>query len=136
MPRNCCAAMSERFMPLAKFLRPKTPEIPPAPLVAPAESVQTDVAETLAAARRFRAGLADALDVALEQLLTEIAEGVLARELRIAGPDIAAIVAEALARHDDRKVLSIRAHPKDLESLAQFGGERIGDLAQRPGSVL
>ena len=53
-------------------------------MLEPAESV-TEYAATFGAVRRFRAALADALDVAVQQLLAEIAENVLARELTTRG---------------------------------------------------
>ena len=92
--------MSEGFVPLARFLRPPPPE--PAVALTSSRSRSRSVdrtcshseesfaqfAATFSAIRRFRAALGDALDVAVQQLLAEIAENVLARELRSPAPTL------------------------------------------------
>jgi len=134
MPKSCFAAMFERFVPLAAFLRPETP-----PLELPTESayeaVHPDVEDAVGAARRFRAGLADALDAGVLCLLREISTNVLGRELKIAQADVAAVVAAALARFDEERVLVIRAHCEDLEKLAAFGIECVADSRLRRGEL-
>jgi flagellar biosynthesis/type III secretory pathway protein FliH len=127
------------FTPLASVLRPARP----APLdaeSAPAASassptIPTEYADALGAARRFRAGLRDALDVAVTQCLQRIARDVLARELRLAKPDVKAIVDAALESCGAENVLSIRANPRDVDALSAVGLELIGDETMRPGDI-
>ncbi len=127
--------MFERFVPLAAFLRPERPRIDVPPEAVP-EPVHPDVEDALGAARRFRAALADALDVAVVHLLREISTNVLGRELKTARADVAAVVAAALARFEDERVLVIRAHREDLDALAVFEIECVADSRLRRGEVL
>jgi flagellar biosynthesis/type III secretory pathway protein FliH len=132
--------MSELYVPLALFLRPvepqdageKPPLVPPATPVAPS-SLQ--LVQTVSAARRFRAALADALEVSVNALLPAIARDVLGRDLRLAETDVAAIVNEALNRFSDEEVLRVRVHPHDFDALAGLALERIADEALEPGDV-
>jgi flagellar biosynthesis/type III secretory pathway protein FliH len=133
--------MHDTFVPLAEYLR--------APVAAPAEppALETDapsvevmpgeedalVEEALAEIRRFRAALADALDLRVERLLGDIAASVLARELRIAPADLRAVVTRELALAGEPP-LKIRAHPDDCESLEAWGAV-VADSAMRPGDV-
>jgi len=135
MPKSCFAVMFERFVPLAAFLRPERPriDVPPEEV---AEPVHPDVEDAVGAARRFRAALSDALDVAVVHLLREISANVLGRELKTADCDVAAIVAAALARFEDERVLVIRAHREDLDALAVFEIECVADSRLRRGEVL
>lgn len=140
MRTSCFVVMSDPFVPLAAYLRPPAPEpalassapTAPEPEIAP---VSFEYDETLRAARRFRAALADVLDAAVQQLLPTIAREVLARELRLEGADVAAIVTAALDRFDEERVLSVRAHPHDCEALARIELERIADDALLPGDI-
>ena len=59
---------------------------------ATAAALDGDVRDAIRDARLFRARLADAFDAALASLLRELAADVLARELRLAPCDLAAIV--------------------------------------------
>ncbi len=133
--------MSDEFVPLALFLRPAVsePATEPAP---PAASPPLEIAlrppereEALRAARRFRAALADALDAALQELLRTIASEVLARELRLGGADVAAIVSSALDRFADERIVSVRAHPQDCAALVAVPIERVADDSLTPGDV-
>jgi hypothetical protein len=129
---------SSGFMPLAAFLRP--PPVAPAetetPPAAPASTpISVEGIEALGAARRFHAGLRDALDVAVGQCLQRIAHRVLARELQIAPADVSAIVASALDSYAAENVLSIRANPRDLQALRAVGLELIGDEALHAGDI-
>jgi flagellar biosynthesis/type III secretory pathway protein FliH len=133
--------MHDAFVPLAAYLRSSEP----AP-VAPAEEerdepaaiadVQRDTpaGDELAEIRRFRAAIADALDLHLDRLLTGIAAGVLARELRIAPADLQAIVARELAQTGEPPV-RIRANPNDCASLAAWDGVVVADATLRGGDV-
>ena len=126
------------FTPLALFLRPpraEPPEPEPSPSAARADPLPLEYAEALGAARRFHAGLRDALEVAVAQCLRKISSDVIGREMQLAQADIAEIVKSALDSVPARDVLSIRANPRDLAALTAFGFELIGDAALRPGDV-
>jgi flagellar biosynthesis/type III secretory pathway protein FliH len=133
--------MSDAFVPLALFLRPpiaREPAIEPAP-PAPAEAAITPAAESdeaIRAARRFRAALADALDLRVHQLLSAIAREVLARELRLGAADVAAIVSGARDRFEVEKILRVRAHPADRDALADLELALVADAALQPGDIL
>ena len=86
--------------------------------------------------RRFRAALADALDVAVQQLLAEIAENVLARELRLAGADVAAVVAKTRERFSNERVLTVRVHPRDRNALRGLEIDAVVDESLAPGDVI
>ncbi len=139
--------MSEGFIPLARFLSPAPPEQvalslpqpgvlePLAPCSYPKESF-TEYAATFGALRRFRAALADALDVAVQELLAEIAENVLARELTLAGPDVAAVVAKTRERFSNERVLTVRVHPRDRNALCGLEIDAVLDESLAPGDVI
>lgn len=139
--------MSEGFIPLARFLSPPPAE-PVVPFLSqdpaageplapfePAETV-TEYVATFGAVRRFRAALADALDVAVQQLLAEIAENVLARELRLAGADVAAVVAKTRERFSNERVLTVRVHPRDRNALRGLEIDAVVDESLAPGDVI
>ncbi len=140
--------MSEGFVPLARFLLPPPPEpvvfsLPQAPAAgetfAPcshSEESFTQFAATFGAIRRFRAALVDALDVAVQQLLAEIAENVLARELTVAGADVAAIVAKTRERFSSERVLRVRVHPRDRRALDSLEIDSVLDERLVPGDVI
>jgi flagellar biosynthesis/type III secretory pathway protein FliH len=140
--------MSEGFVPLARFLRPPPPEplvfpLPQAPadgeMLAPclhSEESLTQYAATFGAIRRFRAALADALDVAVQRLLAEIAENVLARELTVAGADVAAVVAKTRERFSSERVLTVRVHPRDRNVLGGLEIDSVIDETLVPGDVI
>ncbi len=95
--------MHDEFQTLAQWLAAREPDTPQAALdepaataaVAPIPEIATpeerELKDTVAAFRRFRAMLADALDAALEILLEDISAEVLGRELLLAPVDIHAI---------------------------------------------
>lgn len=130
---------SSVFVPLALFLRPVVAEpasTPPAQPIRPAVVRPSDeYVEAVRAARRFHAALSDALEAALPELLQGIARDVLARELRLAQPDVAAVVASALDRFAGEKVLFIRAHPGELDALGALELERVADDSLQPGDI-
>jgi flagellar biosynthesis/type III secretory pathway protein FliH len=131
--------MSDMFVPLDAFLRPGTDETAPEPSPPPEELTipphAEEQIETLRRARRFRAALSDALDAAVQDLLPAIAREVLARELVLGEADVASIVAVALARFSRERVLSIRAHPRDLDALGSIELDRIADDTLQPGDI-
>ncbi len=134
--------MHDTFVPLGEYLRGAA--VAPAEPIAPeacepnveAEPLAQNVPreEALADIRRFRAALADALDVRMERLLGDIAAGVLARELRIAPVDLRAVVARELALAGEPPV-NIYAHPDECELLGAFEGNVLADPALRRGDV-
>ncbi len=92
-------------------------------------------AGALSEVRRFHAALADALDLALEGLLRDLACDVLARELSLAPADVAAIAARALARYANDSPLRIRVHPEELFRLDGFEVPVVADSELRRGDV-
>jgi flagellar biosynthesis/type III secretory pathway protein FliH len=132
--------MPEEFVPLERFLRPTPPQSQPEAAPAEPEEPEPPAAEhieqeSLRAARRFRAALADALDAAVEELLRRIAHAVLARELELDAPCIAGIVASALDQYGAQNVVAIHANPADVQALSNVGLERIADDSLRRGDV-
>jgi flagellar biosynthesis/type III secretory pathway protein FliH len=139
--------MSEGFIPLARFLSPPPPEpvalaLPQSaagePLVLLSHPAGTfpEYAATFGVVRRFRAALADALDVAVQQLLAEIAENVVARELTLAGADVAAVVAKTRERFLNERVLRVRVHPRDRNALCGLEIDVVLDENLSPGDVI
>jgi len=130
--------MSEAFVPLAVFLRAAVAE--PAREAPPERGELSSLApeqeEALCAARRFRAGLADALDVALPHLLRAIARDVLGRELRLRAADVGAVACGALQRLEGKEPIAVRAHPEDLDELAALELKRIPDISLNRGDVV
>jgi flagellar biosynthesis/type III secretory pathway protein FliH len=129
--------MADEFVPLSVFLRaPSVEPVRDAPIAteAPAlPALPAEYDEALRAAKRFRAGIADAIDAALPSLLETIARDVLARELLLHGADLAAVVEAALDRCDD--VVSIRAHSSDLAAVRKLRVESRADDSLHPGDV-
>jgi flagellar biosynthesis/type III secretory pathway protein FliH len=138
--------MSENFVPLAAFLRPPPPP-PPEALevqtpdegidgVARSDDIAAEYASIFSAIRRFRAGVADALDAAVQRLLEQIAENVVARELQIAPPNIAAIVAKSRECAAAERVLAVRVHPAQRAALATLDLEVHEDERLQLGDVV
>ena len=84
--------------------------------------------EALADIRRFRAALADALDVRIE-VAADIAAGVLARELRLAPADLRAIVARELALAGEPPVTHSRPSERMRSAAGLRGCGRCGSGA-------
>lgn len=131
------------FVPLDAFLRQlqpadRTPADPSTERAAespPPGAEPCPCAGALAAARRFHAALADALDVALEGLLRNVACDVLARELSLAPADIAAIAARALAQYAGESPVRIRVHPEETFLLDGAEIPVVPDCRLRRGDV-
>ena len=110
--------MAEGFVPLERLLRAAATERE-MPAVACDGEIDDEAARVrdeacpcagaFSATRRFHAALADALDVALEGLLRDVACDVLARELSLAPADVAAIAVRALARYANESPVRVRA---------------------------
>jgi flagellar biosynthesis/type III secretory pathway protein FliH len=139
--------MSDQFVSLAAYLRPNVTAVkangPPEAqtslqaqrIVEPAV-VMAEHAQTLAAARRFRAALADALDAAVAKMLDAIARHVVARELQLAPAQIAALVKDTMERYGPENAVAIRVHPDDYEAVANWNGVRTADGSLRHGDVV
>lgn len=122
------------FTPLAAFLAPKVPETlreppQPQPVAAP------ECEEVLRAVRRFHAGLRDAVDAAVPELLRAIARDVLARELNLGCAEIRPIVRAALEHFGSQRVLAVRAHPAEIDLLRDIALARIPDDDLQPGDI-
>lgn len=135
--------MSNVFVPLAEFLGPIASDAaidrapPPEPIaITPPASTSGELDETLRAARRFHAALADALEAAVANLVPIVVRDVLARELRLAPADLRAIAVAALDRFESENVLAIRVHPSDVAALDDMEFEKIADRALDPGDLI
>ncbi|HEY2475685.1 MAG TPA: FliH/SctL family protein [Candidatus Cybelea sp.] len=140
--------MREEFVPLSLALRPPpAPDITPDAAAAeprrepecralPDDQVAAEHAATFGALRRFRAALADALDIAVARLLAEIAENVLARELHLGAADVASIVAKARERFLRERIVAVRVHPYDREALEPLELQKITDSTLERGDVI
>jgi flagellar biosynthesis/type III secretory pathway protein FliH len=117
----------------AESQTPREPDNAGGPQTAPAQS---DIDGALAAARRFRAALADALALALERLLCDIAHDVLARELVLAPCDVATIAARALHRYLDEEPLRLRVHPDDVRACVALDVGIVADQSLRVGDAV
>jgi hypothetical protein len=144
-PRSSYAAMPDGFVHLADYVRPCRPPAAPegetesAPANAAPEIADDpydgDLEQAVGDVRRFRATLADALDVALERLLLEIACDVLARELRLGPAEVASVVARARERAAADEPHAVRVHPDDAAALAACGCRIVADDRLRRGDV-
>lgn len=126
----------DEFVPLGRLLRDETTseiaEIVAEPAAVPPPA---ELCATLAEVRRFRAALADALDLALETLLCDIAADVVARELNLDAADLAAIAERALRRFDGEDPLRLRVHADDVERVTGFGLAVVADASLRRGDL-
>jgi flagellar assembly protein FliH len=86
--------------------------------------------------RIFRAQLADALDAASDRLMRELAYAVLGRELQLAPPDLAAIVARILVEHPDAQALRVRVAPSDAHALDAAVPAIVADASLAPGDAI
>ena len=94
-----------------------------------------DVVEAVAQARRFCAALSDAVAMALDDLLRDIACDLLARELMLAPADVAAIARHALQRYAGDKLLKLRVHPEELSTVETLGVPAAADPQLHRGDV-
>jgi flagellar biosynthesis/type III secretory pathway protein FliH len=97
---------------------------------------ERETAALLGEIRRFRAAVADAFEFEVEELLRDLAGSVLARELQLAPADVRAVVERARSRYARERVLAVRAHPAEVESLAALGVEVLPDAQLRGGDVI
>ena len=103
-------------------------EVAPSP-----DSSANEPAAVFAEVRRFRASLADALDYAVQELLRDIAAGVLARELLLEPCDVRSIVERACRSFAD--VVAVRAHPDEIAKLTALDVAVVPDATLRRGDV-
>jgi flagellar biosynthesis/type III secretory pathway protein FliH len=117
-----------------------SPEIAPPAVVAPnaqdgsaagGTSASSEVVEALREARLFRARLADAFDESAARLLRELACDVLARELRLAPCDLAALVRRVSERVP---VVRVRVGAGDLGAVT--GVPVVADSALCAGDAI
>jgi hypothetical protein len=130
----------DEFVPLREILRqaqPTTENVDSSAVRQPELDVEAaiELLDVLGEARRFRAALADALDVAVERLLRDIASDVVARELQLGAADVDAIVRAALRRHEREWPLRVRAHPDDMGALGDVDCAVAADAALRRGDL-
>jgi flagellar biosynthesis/type III secretory pathway protein FliH len=132
--------MPDGFVPLDRALRvvPESPTVSGdiVAAVASTNEAEPDLAEVASDARRFRAALADALALSLERLVRDVACDVLARELLLAPPDVAAIAARALERYLEDGPLQLRVHPDDRGACASLDLPVVTDGRLRAGDVV
>ena len=137
--------MAAEFVALADLLRAPAANVSPGEIAAEPDIFHADVTtesahvdtvheavrDAVRDARLFRARLADAFDDAAARLLRELATDVLARELRLAPCDLAAIVRRAAER---APVVCVRVAPGDVACAAHgqralVGGTPVGDIS-------
>lgn len=106
------------------------------PEPAPVEETRTDAVEALAEVRRFRASLADALDVAVTEALRDVVAGVLARELTTTPADIAAIVANVCGKYATEEIVAVHLHPDEREACEDTDVAIVADASLRRGDVV
>jgi flagellar biosynthesis/type III secretory pathway protein FliH len=120
--------MPDAFVLMREWLQPVQPAQPeqlPQPDPVPAaidgarceEDEIDDVDRAIEEARRFRAALADALSYHANDLVTDIASEIVARELRCAPCDVARIVERAIERYAIEPV-RVRVNPADAAIVA------------------
>jgi flagellar assembly protein FliH len=85
--------------------------------------------------RLFHARIIEAVEAAVETLVTDIAADVLARELLLAPAEIEAIVDRALSRFAAEEPLRVRMHAEDVTRL-HCGIPVLADEALRPGDAV
>lgn len=85
-------------------------------------------------ARLFRARIAEAVDAAVETVLSHVAQRVLARELQTAPCDIEAVVDACLAHVLERPGLRVLVHPDDVARIRSVDAQ--GDASLEPGDCV
>ena len=134
--------MHSDYVTLAEWFAPAA-QVETAPKIAADEpacqatmSATEPLMETVREFKRFRAALADAVDMLLEDLLRDIASDVVCRELLLSPVDVQAIVAQAKKRYAFDEPAAIRAHPDDCDALQDCGVTLHADRKLRRGDVV
>lgn len=91
--------------------------------------------ELLRDVRLFHAHLIEAVECARETVMTDIAAGVLARELRLAPADVDGVVDAALQRYFDEEPLRVRVHPAECAAV-QCGLPVVADAELLRGDAV
>lgn len=133
------------FVSLEDFLRAGVPagtELPnaespqqPPPVEEPQCEGDDALEAALAAARRFRAALDEALERAVATIAGDVAAEVVARELAVAPVDLRGIVERARLRYGIDDVIRVRVHPDETSALAEFEANVVADPHLRRGDV-
>ncbi len=136
--------MPNEFVPLSRWLaqasvevvQPLEPCAAEEPVAEPTiDEVESAVDDAIADVRRFRAALADALDIAVAELVREIAFDVVGRELQLAPVDLRSIVDRARERYGFKEPIAIRVHPDERELLPSDIAPIVCDARLRRGDV-
>ncbi len=94
-----------------------------------------DLAELARDVRLFHARIIEAVEDAVEMLVTDIAADVLGRELLLEPAGIEAIIDRALQRFAAEEPLRVRVHAQDVERL-KCGVPVVADTQLRPGDAI
>lgn len=132
--------MAETFRSFAELLAPREAPLPevhiggeiPEP---PDELPCTHDSDALRECRLFHARVQDLVERRAGQLLEEIAEIVLARELQLAPPAIEQIVRRALLRLLTEEPIRVRVSAADLEGVAYLGVPAVADPQLQRGDA-
>lgn len=133
--------MAETFRSFAELLAAREAPVPDSfenePPERQTETACTHDAEALRACRLFHARVEDLVERRAAQLVEEIAEIVLARELELAPPGIERIVRRALLRLAAEEPVRVRVNAADVESAAYLGIPAVADpVLQRGDAVI
>lgn len=101
----------------------------------PAGDPADDDLELARDVRLFHARVIEAVEAAVETLVTDIAADVLGRELALAPVDIEAIVDRVLQRFADEEPLRVRVHAEDAASM-KCAIPVVTDMRLRPGDAV
>ncbi|MBV8490595.1 MAG: hypothetical protein JO199_08700 [Candidatus Eremiobacteraeota bacterium] len=130
------------FVTLEEFLKPRIPENDVCEVRDDAVESAFDEEEddrcfdeTLAAVRRFKAALDEALEIAVGNVVREVAVAVVARELSLAPAGLAAIVEDARKRFGVDRILRVRVNPLEAHLLTGLNVDVAADRALRTGDV-
>lgn len=132
--------MGDRFVPLREFVggshQAELEEAVEAAVSPSTAETPTGAREAVAELRRFRAAVRDAVDVAVADLLRDIAAEVLVRELALAPANLEAIVERACDRYGSEGVVRIRVHPGDAAFVEVADVDVVLDSGLRHGDAL
>ena len=136
--------MPEAFISLASMLLASpepAPQLPAEPAIEdPPQAVfpltNDELEDALRDARLFRAQLREALDIAVETLLVDVAAEVLGRELALAPVDIISIVDRIVCGFVGEDPVRVRLHPDDVHNIESSDIEVRGDAALRRGDAV
>lgn len=128
--------MREGFRTLADALfEPPVQQSTMQPPSKPDDEITRSEIDAAREIRLFHARIAEAVDAGVERVLCDVACDVLARELRIAPADIAAITERALQRYATDAPVRVRLHPNDAASV-KCAVPVISDGGLMPGDAI